>query len=224
MEFEVQGGIVRPGIDQLAGSASDWNTIQNFAAVKSNNSQIAFCSNDVPLVQFGDINTGRYYKKNQPKNGHIFSWVLNNYWTTNFKASQFGELDWKYQITSSSDNSNAFSTKFGWGTRVPMLTRTNSGKLNATSSQESKVFIDLNTVPNLLLVSSRPSPDGTGILLHLRETEGDHAILDVTKVLQNSNIKSVFEVNAIGEVLKQITSPLLIEHFETKFIFLRTGN
>lgn len=224
LEFEVQGGVVRPGVDQLAGSASDWNTIQNFAAVRSNNSQIVFCSNDIPLVHFGDINTGRYYYKNQTNNGHIYSWVLNNYWVTNFKASQFGELDWKYQITSSSDNSNGFSTKFGWGNRVPMLTKTNSGKLNASSSQESKSFINLNTVPNLLLVSSRPSPDGKGILLHLRETEGDHAILDITKLLQNSNIKMVFEVNSLGEEIKQLTSPTLIEHYETKFIFLRTAN
>jgi len=220
--FEVQGGVVRPGKDQLAASASDWNTIQNFAAVKSNTSQIVFSSNDIPLVQFGDINTGRYYYKLNPKNGHIYSWVLNNYWVTNFKASQFGELNWKYQITSSADNSNSFATKFGWGNRVPMVTRTNSGKLNSSAKQESKSFIDLNTVSNLLLVSSRPSPGGNGILLHLRETEGDHAILDITKLLQNSNIKSVFEVNSIGEELRELTSPLLIEHFETKFLLLRT--
>ncbi|MBD0779876.1 glycosyl hydrolase family 38 [Maribacter sp. ANRC-HE7] len=222
LAFEVQGGVVEPGENQIGGSASDWNTIQNFAAVKSNNSQIVFSSNDIPLVQFGDINTGRYYYKNHPKNGHIYSWVLNNYWTTNFKATQFGELDWKYQITSSADNSNTFATKFGWGNRVPLVTRTNSGKLNATTKQESKSFIDLNTVDNLLLVSSRLTPEGDGILLHLRETDGDHAILDITKLLQNPNIKSVYEVNVLGEELQKLTSPLLIEHFEAKFILLKT--
>ncbi|PKQ65014.1 hypothetical protein BZG02_04030 [Labilibaculum filiforme] len=222
LAFEVQGGVVQPGKNQLGGSASDWNTIQNFATVKSNNSQIVFSSNDIPLVQFGDINTGRYYYKKQPGNGHIYSWVLNNYWTTNFKASQSGELNWKYQITSSSDNSNSFATKFGWGNRVPLITRTNAGKFNSVAEQEAKSFLDLNTVNNLLLVSSRPTPDGDGILLHLRETEGDHAILDITKLLQNSNVKSVFEVNSIGEELQQLTSPLLIEHWEAKFILLKT--
>ncbi len=222
--FEVQGGMVQPGKNQLAGSASDWNTLQNFAAVRSTHSQIVFSSNDVPLVHFGDINTGRYYYKNPVQNGHIYSWVLNNYWTTNFRASQFGELDWRYQITSSSDNSNAFATRFGWGNRVPLVTRTNSGKLNARAQKLSKSFLDLNTVNNLLLISSRPSPEGDGIVLHLRETEGDHAVLDVTRLLQNPNIKSVFEVNAIGEELQPLTSPLLIEHWETKFILLKTKN
>lgn len=224
MVFEVQGGVVQPGKNQLGGSASDWNTMQNFAAVKSNNSQIVFSSNDIPLVHFGKINTGRYYYKNPVQNGHIYSWVLNNYWTTNFRASQFGELNWRYQITSSADNSNAFATKFGWGNRVPLVTRTNSGKLNSEAKAVSKSFIDINTANNLLLVSSRLSPDGNGIVLHLRETEGDHAILDVTKLLQNPNIDSAFEVNSIGEELQQLTSPLLIEHWETKFIQLRTKN
>lgn len=222
--FEAQGGVVRPGVDQLAGSSSDWNTIQNFAAVKSNDAQIVFNSSDIPLVHFGGINTGRYYYKLDLKNAHIFSWVLNNYWTTNFKASQFGELDWKYQFTSSADNSNAFATQFGWGSRVPMITRTNAGKQNATANVVSKTFISLNTPDNLLLVSSRPAFDGDGVILHLRETEGDHAILDITNLLQNPNIDSVFEVNAIGEELQQLTSPLLIEHWETRFILLKTKN
>lgn len=221
--YEAQGGVVRPGIDQLAGSASDWNTIQNFAAVKSDKSQIVFCSEDIPLVQFGDINTGRYYYKRTPKNGHIYSWVLNNYWTTNFRASQFGELDWKYQITSSTDNSNAFATKFGWGSRVPLITKTNAGGQKAISKHLSKTFVDLGTAENLLLVHSRPTQNGEGVILHLRETEGDQAIFDVTKLLQNPNIKVVYEVNSIGEELAQLTAPLLIEHFETKFILIKTN-
>lgn len=220
--FEAQGGVVRPGIDQLPGSSSDWSTIQNFAAVKSDNSQIVFCSEDIPPVQFGDINTGHYYYRLKPESSHIYSWVLNNYWTTNFKASQSGELDWKYQITSSSDNSNSFTTKFGWGNRVPLLTRTNTGKQNAISQQVSESFIDLSSTENLLLVHSRPTLNGKGIIMHLRETEGNHALLDIAKLLQNPNIEAVHEVNALGEEINQINSPLLIEHFETKFILLKT--
>jgi alpha-mannosidase len=220
--FEAQGGLVRPGKNQLAGSSSDWNTIQNFAAVKSDKGQIVFNSSDIPLVQFGDINTGRYYYKLNLENAHIFSWVLNNYWTTNFKASQFGELDWKYQFTSSDDNSNAFATKFGWGSRIPLVTRTNAGKKNATANVKPKEFVNLNTPDNLLLVSARPTFDGEGIILHLRETEGDHAILDVTRLLQNPTISAVFNVNALGEKLDEITAPLLIEHWETRFILLKT--
>ncbi len=219
--FEVQGGVVRPGINQLEGTASDWNTIQNFASVRKNNSQVVFCSNDVPLVQFGDINIGRYYYRHQPNNGHIYSWVLNNYWTTNFRASQHGELNWKYQITSSSDNSTSFATRFGWGNRIPMVARVYPQKSENSTTPVVKSVLDLNAPENLLLVNSRPLADGKGILLHLRETEGDHAILDITKLLQHPNIASIAEVNGLGEDIKTLTAPLLIEHFETKLILLK---
>jgi hypothetical protein len=216
--FEAQGGIVRPGIDQLEGTASDWNTIQNFAAVRGPNSQIIFCSNDIPLVQFGAINTGRFYYRYQPQTAYIYSWVLNNYWTTNFKADQSGEISWRYQITSTSDQSNTAATKYGVGNRIPMITRTNSGD-QTESAQETQSFIDLKTDDNLLLVSSRPTEHG-GIILHLRETEGKQAAIDFTKLLQNPNVKAVYEVNAIGEKQKELSSSLLVESFGVKFVLL----
>ncbi|PLW96454.1 MAG: hypothetical protein C0593_11605 [Marinilabiliales bacterium] len=215
--FEAQGGIVKPGENQLEGTASDWNTIQNFAAVKRKNSQIIFSSKDIPLVQLGDINTGHFYYKHKPETCHIYSWVLNNYWTTNFKADQSGELEWKYQFTSSDDNSNSAATRFGVAKKVPLISRTNAGRTTG-GKQITETLLNLSTVDNLLLVSARPAAEG--IILHLRETEGDHAVVDITKLLQQENIKAVYEVNAIGEKLKEITGPLLVEHWEVKFLLL----
>jgi glycosyl hydrolase family 38 len=220
LTFEAQGGIVYPGINQLEGSSSDWNTIQNFATVKGDNSQIVFVSNEIPLVQFGAINTGRYYYRIQPTTNHIYSWVLNNYWVTNFNASQSGELQWTYSITSSADNSDMFATKFGWGDRVPLKSRImlpTQGTTKTKLVSQSLINID---VPNLLLVNTSLSADEKGIILHLREVEGEHAILDIRRLLEETNASSVQEVNILEEELSLLTSPLLIEHYETKFIKL----
>lgn len=218
LAFEAQGGVVYPGINQLEGSSSDWNTIQNFASVRNDNSQIVFVSNEIPLVQFGDINTGRYYYRLKPKTNHIFSWVLNNYWVTNFKAKQEGELRWTYSITSSADNSDMFATKFGWGDRTPFLSRVMLPTKGANDTKlVSRSLIDLG-VPNLLLVNTTPSVDGKGIVLLVREVEGDHAILDVRRLLDETGATSIQEVSILEEELAKLTSPLLIEHFETKFI------
>ncbi|MBD3386002.1 hypothetical protein GF407_13885 [candidate division KSB1 bacterium] len=40
--YEVQGGLVEPGKNEIPGSASDWNTIQNFAVVRGKNGQIVW--------------------------------------------------------------------------------------------------------------------------------------------------------------------------------------
>lgn len=219
LAFEAQGGVVYPGKNQLEGTASDWNTIQNFAAVRSDHAQTVFCSNEIPLVQFGDINTGRYYYKHEPKTSHVFSWVLNNYWTTNFKASQEGEINWKYQITSSVDTSLTFATRFGVENRVPMMGRANFGNADNDISLSTSI-IDLHAQENILLVSARPAADGKGILLHFRETEGKKAKLDNSKLLQNPIITSVTEVNVLGEKINELEGPVLFAPNETKFLLL----
>jgi len=221
LAFEAQGGVVYPGLNQLEGSASDWNTIQNFAAVKGEDAQIVFVSPEIPLVQFGAINTGRYYYNHRPKTNHIYSWVLNNYWVTNFKASQEGELQWTYSITSSLDRSDMFATKYGWGERVPLKSRILFPSKGASETKlESKSLIDI-AVPKLLLVNTSLSADNKGIILHLREVEGDHAILDIRRLLEETNASSAYEVNILEEELKLLTGPILIEHFETRFIKLK---
>jgi hypothetical protein len=218
--YEAQGGIVYPGVNQLEGTSSDWNAIQNFAAVRNDASQIVFVSDEIPLLQFGDINIGRYYYRLKPKSNHIFSWVLNNYWVTNFKAQQEGELRWTYAITSSENNSDIFATRFGWGERVPLLSRV---MLPSQAVEESmpdiRTILNID-VPNLLLVNATPSMDGTGIILHLREIEGDHAILYINRLKQETGATSVSEVNVLEEELQVLTAPLLIEHYETSFVKL----
>ena len=48
---------------------------------------------------------------------------MNNYWFTNFRTEQEGEFKWHYYLTSTADTSTATATRFGWGSRVPLVTR-----------------------------------------------------------------------------------------------------
>ncbi|NNF33903.1 MAG: hypothetical protein HKN68_07330, partial [Saprospiraceae bacterium] len=220
LSFEVQGGVVSPGKNQMPGSASDWNTIQNFASVKNDDHQIVYVSNEIPLVQFGDLNIGRYYYKLDPVTNHIYSWVLNNYWVTNFKASQQGELKWTYSITSTDDTSDRFAMQYGRNNRTPVPVRLIlPGEDDMDQAKGYETLIDLG-VPNLLAVNLSPSLDEKGIILQLRETDGDHAILDIRRIKEETGAISIQEVNVLEEVLGELTGPLLIEHYDTRFIKL----
>jgi hypothetical protein len=44
-------------------------------------------------------------------------------WEANFNADQRGGHSWTYYLTTSSDVSNGFATRFGWGCRIPFLSR-----------------------------------------------------------------------------------------------------
>lgn len=214
--FEAQGGLVQPGLNQLEGTSSDWNTIQHFAAVRNDASQIVFVSNDAPLVQFGDINTGRFYYTHQPESAHIYSWVLNNYWTTNFVASQEGELKWSYMITSDNNASNTFATRFGWASRRPFLTRVlPKGDQEHPLRQASLLHID---APNVLLVNMMPADSGNEIVLHLRETEGAVAEIDLTNLLSDRPAKSISQVNVFGREIKKLDDSFTLHPFESVFL------
>lgn len=61
----------------------------------------------MPLFMMGELLNDPYRQPRTYEKPHLFSWVTNNYWTTNFRASQEGELNWSYTLTSCADTSNA---------------------------------------------------------------------------------------------------------------------
>jgi hypothetical protein len=219
--FEVQGALMRPGKDQLPGTASDWNTIQNFALVRNREGQIIFGSPDIPLVQFGDINTGKFQYKSHPEKPYIFSWVLNNYWTTNFKASQEGELSWSYFLTSTRNPSNHQAYRLALGSRVSLLSRVRSSMGKSLKGIENlqKSFLSLNH-PNLLLISAKPISDKPAIILHLRELEGKKTELDLDTLFKGKGLISFQEVNVLGIKLRDLKHKLTFYPFEVKFLKL----
>ncbi|MCC6396151.1 MAG: glycosyl hydrolase family 38 [Bacteroidetes bacterium] len=211
--FEAQGGIVQPGENQLPGTATDWNTAQNFAALRSADAQIVLVSDEIPLMQFGGINTGRYRPDARPATGQIFSWVLNNYWTTNFRSSQEGEVAWSYVLTSGSNAGNAFATMFGWGARVAFVSRVLPGAAGGSTVAGNRSVWPFEP-STVLLISAKPTQ--SGILLHLRETSGTASTLSLAEPGAGWNIE---EVDALGTPLSE-TAPLSFHPYESKFLRL----
>lgn len=239
---ELAGGSMVPGTGQIEGSSTDWLGIQNYVALRNDRAQIIMSSPEIPLFQLGAINLGSFARKYEPESGKIFSWVLNNYWTTNFFAKQEGELKWSYQVTSSADTSDCLAARFGWSNRIPLLTRIlPAGKTNEEQPLRNSFFPENQS--GILLVASYPASDGTGVIMHLRETEGHPnsgsgpgSRLSVTSLAKACNAKAIEEVNVVEETRKVIWSrpdekntekvaPAIVFHpYETKFLKLILDN
>ena len=128
-------------------------------------------------------------------------------------------MQWHYDITSSKNTSKSFATKTGWGNRIPLTTRV-IPKGDKKQNNTTKSLMDID-VENLLLVNAKPALTTNGIVLHIRETEGDHAIVDINRLKEQTGATEIFEVNVLENPLKKLIKPLLVEHFETKFILLK---
>ncbi|WP_340111569.1 glycoside hydrolase family 38 C-terminal domain-containing protein [Maribellus mangrovi] len=212
LAFDVQGGEIRAGIDQIPGSSNDWNSVQNYARLSNSDAQIILSSKEIPLMQFGGINTGRYKAGATPECTHIFGWPMNNYWVTNFNAEQRGGHTWTYTISSNAENHRQDAVKFGWGNRIPFLTRVLPGG-GKGDEQSSASFIS-GWPENVLLINSIPSTDGKSAAIQVREINGQNATLDLTNELTNQKI-NLEQVDVIGE--SDENGSLTLKPFESKF-------
>jgi hypothetical protein len=143
---------------------------------------------------------------------------MNNYWFTNFRAYQEGGFSWSYQLTSTSDTSNAFATKYAWNERNPFPTRTfPAGNNELTTAMLQTLKID--GPANAMLVNSRPAFKGNGaILLHFRELEGIDADVNLSSAIAGKSIKRMIEVNASGKEMGEPLKSVHLKPFEVRFI------
>jgi len=101
--IENAGAVYRTGIEQLPGSATDWHSVGEYVAVTGGTHTAVLAPHDVPLVQVGDINTGKWQRRLKTRNGHVYSWIMNNMWFTNFPAYQEGAATFAWSITTHAD-------------------------------------------------------------------------------------------------------------------------
>jgi len=214
VHLDVPGGVIEAGIDQIPGSSNDWYTVQNFATARNDASQVIMGSPEIPLMQFGAINTGRYTAGATPQSTNMYSWPMNNYWVTNFNADQMGELRWSYFINSSRDNSIKYATCLAWENRIPLLTRVLPSGKEGNSSLEPISLLDLNS-KNILLVNMKPVEGENAFIFQLREIGGEETALNITS--DKINIRQVVVCDAIGNSL-HTAGNIRLKAWENKFI------
>jgi alpha-mannosidase len=218
--FETIGGTLSQG-QQLPGSSTDWNTVQNFVAIRSKTGQIIVVSNEAPLWMFSDFNLGKYDRIPKAGKTWLYSYVMNNYWFTNFRAFQEGGFTWSYQLTSVRDTSNSYATRYSWNERNPFPTRTfpaGEDKLKDFSVASLKI----SGSQNALLVNTRPvfKKERT-ILLHFRELDGKPAEVKISAAVPGITITSLTEVNSLGVPVVADLSSVRLKPYEVKFIEVR---
>jgi hypothetical protein len=143
---------------------------------------------------------------------------MNNYWVTNFNADQRGGHTWTYYISSAGDISGSFASKFGWGSRVPFLTRILPGDGTGDGMKEGS-FIE-GWPSGVLLISSRPVDNGKSVLIHLRETGGKEAQL-ILKNGISGDLLVISGADVNGKPLADSDNSL--KPLESKFFLLKTG-
>ena len=178
LAYQVQNAWVRPNEDQLPGACREWFTTQNLVRARDSGIVIAWATPDAPLITLTDVNRGRWLKHLPVENGHVFSYAMNNYWFTNYKAAQGGEFTFRYFITSGASLSAEDLARFDQETRSPLVgypyydfgnVRVRPAKRRMPAAQGS--FFEIEAA-HAQVTAFKPAEDGDGFILRLRETAG----------------------------------------------------
>lgn len=197
-QYEVQNGVVDPAKDMYPGAGHEWFSVQHWISAQQDGLSATLMPLDAPLVTLGDINRGEWPEKFENRTGTIFSYVMNNYWNTNYRAGQGGHFTFHYVVTSASATHAADLSRMGWEEITPLeadvvmsqdkaLPSSTSVEANEkkdpsqqatgdhASSQVSAVqgsFLE-SSDPNLFVETWKPAEDGNGTILRLVDIAGE---------------------------------------------------
>jgi hypothetical protein len=173
-----QAAWVNPAKDELAGGSREWYLPTTFASVYNSQVAAAVVPLDAPLVAFGDIVRGQWPAEFQPaklgtKSSAIFSWLMNNYWGTNFPAWQGGDFTFRYAITSTAQFNAPTLTRFGLEALTPLERDDVPGTQDSSllPNQEAGLLEIANA--RVTLLTWKRAEDGDGTILRLQDTAGE---------------------------------------------------
>lgn len=114
--------VVEPAKEQFPQACRNWFTIHQWASLDDGRHSIVWCSLDAPLLTLGEPIFKDWLEELQLQNGTIFSYIMHNHWSTNYKASQGGHFSFHYAIFSLTKVvTNEEASQLAWGFAHPLL-------------------------------------------------------------------------------------------------------
>jgi hypothetical protein len=147
-----------PELDQTTNANRNFITITNSVNISNNDFGISWCSPDAPLIEIGEMRNDPVelgYEKFLEPSTNFYSYVMNNYWETNYLAAQEGEVTIRYEIRLNDHGYNpAQDKKAGIEARQPLtLIPVNADQVAI------ETFFEIDN-PNIISFSARPVKEG----------------------------------------------------------------
>jgi hypothetical protein len=197
--YEIQNGYVNPARDIMKGGNLEWFSVQHWVAVDQDNVSVALVPVDAHLVTLGDIVRGAWPKEFGSRKGTIFSYLMSNYWETNWPAGQGGDYTFRYAVTSGRNLSPGALSRLGWEEMSPI-------EINEIKSQDKAItpprplaanessFLQVDP-SNVVLVTWKRAEDEQGTILRFVEVNGESSPVRVE--LPILNVQNAWLCNAM---------------------------
>jgi alpha-mannosidase len=210
MRMDVPWGVVRPETDQLAGACKNYFTVQRWVDISNDEFGATLAVVDAPLIEVGAItNDPRggvgWIKKLEPTTT-LYSYVMNNYWETNYKAGQEGPTVFRYSIRPHKKFDSAEAARFGIERSQPLIVV----PVDESTSVPEPIFSV--TPEDVLVTAFKPSEDGEARIIRLYNAGERTRSAKITWAKPAP--KTVWRSNLAEEKVSQLTGPIRLAPYE----------
>ncbi|RKY57666.1 MAG: hypothetical protein DRP94_08345 [Candidatus Latescibacterota bacterium] len=212
--FEGSCSVVEPLKDQFPGSNTDTYAVQHWVEVQGGGYGIIWTSLDAPVAEFGGLWPGyvsqahhgvtppgyghEFLKPGELKKGHIYSYVMDNNFRTNFQPVQVGDVLFRYCFTVHRGDLKA--RDFGWGVSNPLIPVCIEGPKDGRLPKSGS-FCEVDE-PNVMLLALKRADDGNGLVVRLVETEGRKTVARLQ--LSFTEVSRAWLVNLVEEDIRPL--------------------
>ena len=157
-------GAWRADTDQAPGANRNYATLERWADLHDEAGGLQFVSVDIPGIQLGSLGTDATvtgWRESTDPAPVLYSYVMNNYWETNYRAGQDGPHELRYTLRPHGAFDEAEAERFALQVAHPLVTR-RTGLAAPVPGAPLQVSADRAIVTLL-----RAHGDGDGLLLRL---------------------------------------------------------
>lgn len=203
IQYDLPSGNTGEG-EQIYGTCTDWYTANKWVNVKDGNYNMALAVPNTSLLMFGERRLGEWsfdYKSDKP---YIYSWVMNNFWDTNFQRDQPGYVNFKYSISTNNDANYEKTSRFGWEISNPLQATVIKEKQSDSSGASTGSYVSINQNNVQMSTMKTSESNGEGMIVRFHEIAGKDTKTTVT--MPFANIKSVIATDIIENDKENISN------------------
>lgn len=162
-------GSMCPQTDQLPGSCKNWFTVGRWVDVANADQGVTWVTLDAPLIEVGGITANLLNSQTNPEvwrqkvgdTQTFYSWVMNNHWSSNYRAYQDGITVFRYVLHPYRHSDPAAATRFATAFSQPLLV--------VPALDDKLLSVPLLTVssPDVLVLDLKPSDDRKAWIVRL---------------------------------------------------------
>ena len=133
VRWDVASAIVRADRDQLVGAARNFVEAQSWVDASNDRFGVTVATPDAPMVEIGGMNAESPWMRVIPASQTFYSYVMNNYWHTNYKADQAGPATFRYVLQPHGAFHPEDAARLGAEAREPLLVAAAAGPAPAAA-------------------------------------------------------------------------------------------